>query len=84
LQVRQDAKVYAGLFDGDESASLTLGADRHAYVHVATGSLELNGHRLEAGDGVRVRQEQVLQLSNGEQAEVLVFDLRANELPQMP
>jgi redox-sensitive bicupin YhaK (pirin superfamily) len=84
LQVRQDAKVYAGLFDGDESASLTLGADRHAYVHVATGSLELNGHRLEAGDGVRVRQEQVLQLSNGAQAEVLVFDLRANELPQMP
>ncbi|RII76659.1 pirin family protein [Pseudomonas monteilii] len=84
LQVRQNARVYAGLFDGDERATLTLPENRHAYVHVARGSIELNGQLLNEGDGVRVRQEQVLELSNGVDAEVLVFDLRPHELPGMP
>jgi redox-sensitive bicupin YhaK (pirin superfamily) len=82
--VRQDARVYAGLFDGKENATLTLAPDRYAYVHVARGSVELNGVPLQEGDGVRVREEQLLTLSNGQDAEVLVFDLRPQELPQMP
>lgn len=84
LNVRQDARVYAGLFDGDESATLELAADRYAYVHVARGSVVLNGEPLNEGDGVRVRDEQRLQLSEGVDAEVLIFDLRPHELPQMP
>jgi redox-sensitive bicupin YhaK (pirin superfamily) len=84
LEVRQDARVYAGLFDGNESATLTLAPDRYAYVHVARGNVELNGVSLQEGDGVRVREEQVLTLSNGQNAEVLVFDLQPRELPQIP
>jgi len=84
LQVRQDARVYAGLFDGDEHATLTLPDNRHAYVHVARGRIELNGQLLREGDGVRMRKEQLIELSNGHDAEVLVFDLRPNELPRMP
>lgn len=84
LTVRQDARVYAGLFDAAESATLPLSPGRYAYVHVARGSIELNGQQLGEGDGVRVREETMLQLSNGVDAEVLVFDLRAQELPRMP
>ncbi|KQQ56974.1 quercetin 2,3-dioxygenase [Pseudomonas sp. Leaf127] len=84
LQVRQDARVYAGLFDGNESATLDLPADRYAYVHVARGSVVLNGQTLQAGDGARVRDEQRLELSQGVDAEVLVFDLRPQERPQRP
>ena len=84
LHVRQDARVYSALIDGQESATLELTADRYAYVHVARGSVELNGMALQEGDGVRVRKEQRLTLDNGSDAEVLVFDLRAQELPQMP
>lgn len=84
LSVRQDARVYSGLFDGAETATLELAADRYAYVHVARGSVVLNGERLGEGDGVRVRDEQRLQLSEGADAEVLVFDLRPHELPEMP
>ncbi|MCQ4271415.1 pirin family protein [Pseudomonas kuykendallii] len=84
LQVRQNARVYAGLFDGDEQARLTLDEDRYAYVHVARGSVELNGVQLQQGDGVRLRDTRELTLSHGAGAEVLVFDLRAQELPQMP
>ncbi|MFC5520825.1 pirin family protein [Polaromonas jejuensis] len=83
LSVHQDARVYAGLFDGAENASLDIGAHRYAYVHVASGSIELNGERLREGDGVRVRGGGPLELSGGEQAEVLLFDLRPQELPAM-
>lgn len=84
LNVRQDARVYAGLFNGDEQASITLQSGRYAYVHVATGSIELNGEPLKEGDGVRVREETALHLARGVDAEVLVFDLRPHELPRMP
>ncbi|QKV53308.1 pirin family protein [Comamonas antarctica] len=83
LAVRQDARVYAGLFDGDESATLEVPANRHVYVHVARGSLEVNGERLSEGDGARIRNAGALRFGQGENAEVLVFDLRPNELPSM-
>ncbi|VVE86541.1 pirin family protein [Pandoraea bronchicola] len=81
LHIHQDARVYAGLFDGDESATLTLAPNRYAYVHVARGSVSVNGVALGEGDGVRVRDETALTLSNGTGAEVLVFDLRPVETP---
>lgn len=81
LAVHQDARVHAGLFDGKEAASLALGPDRYAYVHVARGSIEVNGERLREGDGVRVRHERQLDLARGSDAEVLLFDLRPHELP---
>ena len=84
LAVHQDARVYAGLFDGAESATLDVGPDRHVYVHVARGSLTVNGERLSEGDGARIREPKELRFADGEQAEVLVFDLRPNELPTMP
>ena len=81
LKVRQDARVYAGLFDGGEAATLEVGADRHAYVHVARGSLAVNGERLSEGDGARIRNAGTLRFDHGENAEVQVFDLRPNEHP---
>ncbi len=84
LRIQQDTNVYAGLFDGDESATLTLDGNRHAYMHVARGNVELNGAKLEAGDGVRLRNPQTLKLAAGKNAEVLVFVLRPQELPQLP
>lgn len=84
LEVRQNARVYARLFDGAEKATLRLPENRHAYVHAARGNIERNGQVLNEGDGVRMREEQVLELANGVDAEVLVFDLRPHQLPGMP
>jgi redox-sensitive bicupin YhaK (pirin superfamily) len=80
LSVYQDARVYAGLFDGEESQTFMLPENRYAYVHIARGSIDVNGERLSAGDGIRIRQEQQISLQKGNQAEVLLFDLRPNEL----
>lgn len=79
LSVYQDAWVYAGLFDGSEQQVLTLPENRFAYVHVARGSLEVNGQRLTTGDGARLRNVEAIRFGAGENAEVLVFDLRPIE-----
>ncbi|HEY9546641.1 MAG TPA: pirin family protein [Solimonas sp.] len=84
LHVRQDVRVWAGLFDGAEATTLELPAQRYAYVHVARGRIELNGETLNAGDGARVRETTALRFANGKDAEVLVFDLRPFEVPQAP
>jgi redox-sensitive bicupin YhaK (pirin superfamily) len=81
LGVYQDARIYAGFFANEESATLNLNEGRYAYVHIARGSINVNGLELSEGDGLRVREEHSLFLSDGHDAEVLVFDLRARELP---
>jgi hypothetical protein len=73
--IHQDAKLYIGLFDASESARVELSADRLGYVHVAQGSVTVNGTRLAAGDAAKLTAESAIALSDGDQAEVLVFDL---------
>jgi len=82
LGVYQDARVYAGLFDGAERAEFEVAAGRYAYVHVARGALQVNGVAMEAGDGARVRDAGTMVFAGGKKAEVLLFDLRPNELPR--
>ena len=77
VTIHADASLYAGLFDGAESAELTLDPARKAYVHLVRGSLQVNGATLKAGDAALIAQEGALHLSAGQEAEVLVFDLAA-------
>lgn len=75
VTLHADAALYAGLMDGDESATLTLDPRRKAYVHLIRGALDVNGHTLRAGDAALLEQETVVTLSGGNDAEILVFDL---------
>ena len=74
--IHADAKLYAGLFDGEETTTLMLNPSRKAYVHLITGELQVNGQNLSRGDALFLAQEHQIQLSLGKKAEVLVFDLR--------
>jgi hypothetical protein len=73
--IHQDARVYAGLFDGDEHATLEIAPGRRAYVHVARGSVTANGTPLVAGDALKLVDPRALTLVGGVAAEVLAFDL---------
>jgi len=75
VSMNQDALVYAGLFDGTESAELPLAAGRRGYVHVARGAIEANGRKLGAGDALKLEAGTKIILKDGRGAEVLVFDL---------
>ena len=75
VTIHADAALYAGLFDGDEAATLPLNPARKAYVHVTRGTLAVNGQNLREGDAALLADESRLTLSDGRDAEVLVFDL---------
>lgn len=75
VRVQQDVRMYAGLFDGAETATLALAPGRLAYVHVARGAITVNGQPLAEGDAAKLVGESTLTLSEGRAAEVLVFDL---------
>ncbi len=77
VSLHADARLYAGLFDGAEQATLTLAAGRLAYVHLVRGSLQVNGQTLSSGDAVQLQQTDQVLISAGQDAEVLVFDLAA-------
>jgi hypothetical protein len=73
--IHQDARVYAGLFDGAESASLAIADGRRAYVHVVRGKVSINGVPLGSGDALKVSDTGALSVRDGSDAEILVFDL---------
>jgi quercetin 2,3-dioxygenase len=77
VTIHADAALYAGLFDGSETATLVLKATRKGYVHLVRGTLEVNGQRLSSGDAALLENESRIVLANGTDAEVLVFDLAA-------
>jgi len=74
VKVHQDARLYAGLFDGAEGASYALRGGRLGYVHVARGKARVNGQQLAAGDALKTDAAQI-RVEAGEQAEILLFDL---------
>jgi redox-sensitive bicupin YhaK (pirin superfamily) len=77
VRIHADARMYSGLFDGMQTASLVLAAGRKAYVHLVRGTLTVNGTALNTGDAALLQDESRVQLSGGVDAEVLVFDLQA-------
>ena len=78
ITINADAKLYAGTFDGDQSAILKLDPSRKGYVHLIKGALMVNGQRLSGGDAAMIANESGIEISEGEEAEVLVFDLHAS------
>jgi hypothetical protein len=73
--IHQDARVYAGLFSGDERADLDIGAGRLGYVHVARGAVTVNGVELQAGDALKMSGGGRVTVRQGRDAELLAFDL---------
>jgi hypothetical protein len=76
VTIHADARIRAGLFDAGERAEIALDPKRLGYVHVARGTVTVNGEPLKAGDALKLRGEERVLVENGTDAEVLVFDLR--------
>ena len=77
VTIHQDADLYATLLEASESVTHDVKAGRCAWVQVASGSIAVNGQKLESGDGLAVEGEAGLQLEAETSAEVLLFDMAA-------
>ena len=75
VKINQDAKLYVSLLEPGQEVQHELTKDRHAWVQVAKGAIELNGKKLNQGDGAAVSDETSLTLKGTANAEILLFDL---------
>lgn len=75
VRMQQNARIYASVLKDDDRVTHAFAQGRAGWVHVARGKVSLNGEALKAGDGVAISGEAQVELSAGEDAEVLLFDL---------
>jgi redox-sensitive bicupin YhaK (pirin superfamily) len=75
VTLNQDARLYAALLDGAESAEHQPAPGRRVYVHVVRGEAEVNGQPLSGGDAAKITGEGHIRIANARGAEVLLFDL---------
>jgi len=75
VTIHQDARLYVSLLSRDQEVAHDLAKGRYAWLQVAKGAVELNGKRLDQGDGAAVSDEQKLNIKGLKNAEILLFDL---------
>ncbi|MGC2185275.1 MAG: pirin family protein [Terriglobales bacterium] len=76
VTIHQDARLYVSLLQPGQEVKHELGKGRYAWLQIAKGAVELNGHSLNQGDGAAISDEQRLIVKATENAEVLLFDLQ--------
>lgn len=75
VTIHQDAAILAGLLDEGEETRHVVGPGRHAWMHVARGSVTVDGTALSAGDAAAIDTPGTVTIRGGADGEVLVFDL---------
>ena len=76
VTIHQDVNLYSSILTKDEEVSLELAENRHAWIQIIKGSLELNGENLQNGDGAAVSEENLLEIKSlANETEFLLFDL---------
>jgi len=75
VKIHQDVDLYAALLEPGDAVAHELRPGRHAWLQVVRGDVSLNGHRLHAGDGAAVSDEERLLIEAAADAELLLFDL---------
>lgn len=76
LRVHQDVAIYRATLSGEARLEQTFEPGRHAWLQVIEGTVEVNGRRLEEGDGVAVDDPGTLGVAGvGDWSDVLLFDL---------
>jgi len=76
VKINQDGQLYASILAKNETVSRRLAENRHAWIQIVKGWLELNGETLKASDGAAISEENLLKIKALEnETEFLLFDL---------
>lgn len=76
LSLNQDAFLYASILATGQAVQHTPSAGRHAWVQVISGTVEINGVQLNAGDGAAISDERQVTIIARSESEFLLFDLK--------
>jgi redox-sensitive bicupin YhaK (pirin superfamily) len=75
VTVHQDASLYAGLLEPRARVEHQLASGRSAWLHVARGSVSVDGEQLSTGDAAAIDTAGQIALVANEASEILLFDL---------
>lgn len=76
IRIHQDVTLYSSIMSTGQSFNYKLAKDRHAWLQVARGQIDINGLKMAAGDGVAISNETDLKVQSLNSSELLLFDLR--------
>ncbi len=75
VTLHQDAKLFVGNFGEGQATRYELEPGRHAWVHVARGTVKLQGEALAEGDAAAIDEGGAIDIAGSSGGEVLLFDL---------
>ena len=75
IAINQDADLYVARLTPGDKVIQELRPQRHAWLHVARGEVNVNGQVLNSGDAVALSDEPRLELATTQDSQVLLFDL---------
>jgi len=76
VTIHQDVNLYSSILAKGETVEHNLAENRHAWIQLVKGSIELNGETLNQGDGAAVSDETKLKIKSlADETEFLLFDL---------
>lgn len=75
VTIHQDLNLYVSVLSSGDRIAYQIPEDRYAWVQVASGTINLNGELLRAGDGVQISIPELLEFTTDANAEILIFDL---------
>jgi len=75
VAIQQNAELFVARMKPGARATHELASERHAWVQVVRGAIEVNGVKLGAGDGAGISGERAVRISTLTDCEFLLFDL---------
>jgi redox-sensitive bicupin YhaK (pirin superfamily) len=75
VTIHQDVDLYASIVEKDRKVMLDGVADRRVFVQIVSGSVDVNGETLAAGDGMQIRGESAINVTANDDAELLLFNM---------
>ena len=75
VTIHQDVDLYASIVEKGKNVMLDDVADRRVLVQIVSGSVNVNGETLLAGDGVQIRDVATIDITANDDAELLLFSM---------
>ena len=75
LTIHQDVTLSSTVLDENVEIDYTFDGRRRGFLQVVSGTVEIDGAQLSAGDAVATRDQPALSVKAVEEAELLLFDM---------
>ena len=76
VSIHQDVNIYVSLLEAGKTIDYEIPKNRHVWIQMIEGLMEVSGESLQAGDGLAVSDELNLKITASVKSKFLLFDLK--------